>query len=103
MYSEAMTNLTKEEPMLTPEAIKDLSTKELEAELARRKYPKPPLPLESPDFSRLQKMIVKEIESLAEGNKETCDFDHYVYERAVRTVYGDGDAIWDWMNHRPHR
>lgn len=82
--------------------LKKLSTKELEAELTRRKEEEakatavPPSPLKVPDFTRLVGHVKSMVEGLAADGHAGKDYDHYCFELALEAVYGK--SIWDWWN-----
>lgn len=63
------------------------STEALEAELRRRKAVTP-VPLLVADFAYLTKMVIEEVNNRARGIDEDNDFQHYVYEEAMKAVYG---------------
>ena len=74
------------------------STKELEAELAKRKADKVqvPTPLPSPNFTNLIAMVVAAIAETTEHGYEDDDFQHYVYEEVMKAIYGVD--FFDWLN-----
>lgn len=76
--------------------LDNVSEADLLAEIERRKKRALPVPqtLPVPNWDPLIKMIE---ESLAESIKqgyENDDFQHYVYEMAMKAVYGDGYFPW---------
>jgi hypothetical protein len=70
-----------------------LSDEELNSELERRKLTAPrPLPV--PDFTDLVKTVTDGVaRSMAEGFEDD-DFSQYVYESAMKAVYGPGYFLW---------
>ena len=57
-----------------------------------------PKPVENPDWSRVQKMCQEVIDSLAKDNWYDDDMDHYIFEGAMRVVFGKD--VFTWMNKR---
>lgn len=80
------------------QVLQDLSDEDLEKELAARKAKRagPPTPLEKPDYSQLRQMIIGEITQACENCYQDDDFEHYVYEEAMKAVYGPD--IFTWLN-----
>jgi hypothetical protein len=80
------------------DALGDVATKDLEAELERRKKKsnKPPRPLEKPDFTKLHAMILQGVHTSFENEHQDEDFEHFVYEEAMEAVYGKD--YWNWRN-----
>ena len=80
--------------------LKDYTDYELQAELKRRaddkKQPQPPKPLNDIDWGTLESIITQEIAYVAKERCSSKDFEHYVFETALETVYGPD--IWDWYN-----
>lgn len=78
--------------------LKNISDADLEKEMARRQKQrvKVPTPLQSPDFTKLQAVIVQGVHTSIENEREDEDFEHYVYEAALEAVYGKN--FWDWRN-----
>ena len=81
-------------------ALSDITTEALLAELERRKKAKPaaPVPLASPDFQPLIRMLAENVAMLEAGGRDREDFDHYVYEAACEAIYGKD--YWTWMRAR---
>ena len=79
-------------------AIKDYSIEELEAELERKKktIKKKPKPKSNVDWSELKEFVVAGITHLADHGYQPKDFEHYIYEQALESIYGE--KIWDWIN-----
>lgn len=78
-------------------SLKNFSSEELEAELAKRKKDKQrPKPLESPNFKNLIELVEKSIPEYLENGHVDDDFDHYVFEAAMEAIYGKN--IWKWWN-----
>lgn len=77
-------------------ALLELTTEALEAEIAARKLKQQqaPKPLDNPDWDKLKRFVVGSIEELAKGR--TIDFDHFVFEEVLMTIYGKD--IWEWWN-----
>lgn len=82
--------------------LDNLSIEELEKELKRRKEEerknKIPKLLETLDPNHeFIKLCVKYINDIAKnGNKEDDDTDHYIYEEALKYLFGDN--VFDWIN-----
>lgn len=80
--------------------LKNVSTKELEAELKKRKEAEKemavPKQLSSFDFSPLQKICQNYINELAEEGYADKDYDHYIYETAIECIFGKD--VWQWIN-----
>jgi len=80
----------------------DLTDEQLQEELAKRKtqrreVAKPGL-LDSPDLSNLQKLCQGYIDKLARGEYCDEDYDHWVYEEALTTLFGED--VWDWIRNQ---
>lgn len=77
-----------------------LTTKELQAELARRNQPKPPTPqpVENPDWTMLKELCRGYIEVIAESGVDGVDEDvrQLIFEEAIMSTYGK--RIFDWVN-----
>ena len=78
-----------------------IATEELEAELARRKQPKPEPPKvrETPDFTALIAACVYFVESVANGSCDEVDGKLHIYEAALTAVYGED--VWEWKRALP--
>jgi hypothetical protein len=82
--------------------LKDCSDEELTAELKRRAEEKAkseiPTVRTDIDWRPLILMLEKEIDAIANEPDHYVrdDFDYYVFERVMNTVYDD--KIWDWWN-----
>ena len=85
-------------------SIKNLgsvSDAELEYEIARRKKAREagerPRPLANPDLKRLIATTESHIESMETGEyHEDNDDAHYIYEEALKAVYGP--KVFEWIN-----
>lgn len=56
-----------------------------------------PKPLENPDFSSLIANLESDMDSVVDGTwHEDNDNDHYVWEEAMKAVYGKD--VFDWWN-----
>jgi len=75
-----------------------LSTEELEAELEAREAEEnaPPPLVEKPDWSNLKTFVVSQIEEISKPDGYAKDFEHYVFEQVMSTLYGNG--FWAWYN-----
>jgi hypothetical protein len=77
----------------------DASDEQLRAELARRaKIAKSyrPIPLAQPDFSKLIACTEARIREIAENEGEDTDTSHYIYEEAMKAIYGP--EVFNWIN-----
>ena len=74
--------------------LKALTTEELQAELARRNKPPTPTPqpVGKPDWTALVEMCQAYLDDPDRDN----DFEQYIFECAIETVYGKD--IWEWVN-----
>lgn len=79
--------------------IDKIPTEELERELAARKAKseaiETPIPFENPNFTALIETCQAAIQKISEGDPEG-DHKQWVYEQAMRCVYGD--FVWIWIN-----
>lgn len=57
-----------------------------------------PLQLPSPDLTALCDTCQKYIDDLAAGNPVDEDYDHWVFEDAMKALYGSG--VFEWINQR---
>ena len=80
--------------------LKNISTEQLKMELEQRhkieKESAKPKQVESPDWTPLREICQEYIDCL--DSKEYCDddFDHYIYEVALRVLFGKN--IFNWIN-----
>lgn len=80
--------------------IKEFSLEELHDEMVRRetleKLKNKPQPIEDPDLTGLRSVLAEYINSIYNGTyHEDSDVDHYIYEEAVKCIYGE--EIFDWI------
>lgn len=79
--------------------IKQLSTSELERELAARKAKDQaeakPKPLPNPDFKALQDTCVAAINKIESEGDPEGDCKHWIYESAMTAVFGKD--VWTWI------
>lgn len=79
-----------------------LTDAQLEAELERRKQKREeeerPKPVVNPDWSKLIRTCDDVIKECERGEHEDSDLPHYVYEEAMRAIYGPD--VFKWMNKR---
>lgn len=87
---------TKRNPTLSR-----LSDEELEAELEARQAEEnqPPPLVEKPDWNKLKNFVVSQVEEISKPDGYSKDFEHYVFEEVMSTLYGKG--FWDWFNEGP--
>jgi hypothetical protein len=80
--------------------LQTYTTEELEEELERRKKQKEeiPEPLASVDYSNIYNMCTMYIYDLHQYGEESKDFEHYLFECALETIYGKD--IWFWINEK---
>lgn len=83
------------------EALKGITTEQLQAELARREQEenKPPTPLEKPDWEKFRRFLEESVAEWAKPDGYLKDWSHYVFEEALTTLYGKN--FWDWWNEGP--
>lgn len=84
--------------------IKTISDAELKAEIERRRKEKAaqerPKPVAQPDLSDLTKLCEDHLVEVEEG-KEDEDTAHYIYEEAMKAVFGP--KVFDWINKKSRR
>jgi len=95
--------------MSAPRSLRNVTTEQLEAELARRKVeekPSRPKPKANPDFSGLIAWLEVEFEKRARSQDAdqgpVIDEDGLrdaVYEDVIDTVYGR--EFWEWAKNNP--
>lgn len=85
---------------------------ELQEELQRRAKKKKeddeffaqiPKPVENPDFRKLIEVCNQAVQNVAKdriGGYPGKDHDHYIYEIAMTTIFGEG--FWTWWNKFSH-
>jgi len=77
-----------------------LTDAQLERELERRKQKREeqerPKPVENPDWSRLIKTCEECICEHEKGESVDSDLPHYIYEEAMKAVFGPD--IFKWIN-----
>lgn len=76
--------------------LDSVSEADLVAEIDRRKKPAPTLPdrIRYPEWGPLMKMIQEGLEESIKEGYEDEDFKQYVYEGAMKAVYGEGYFQW---------
>jgi hypothetical protein len=74
----------------------NVSDAELEAELLRRKNAAVPQPLIILDSSSIKEMCVDYIKTIQKEGREPKDFKEYLYEEALKAVFGDD--VFEWIN-----
>jgi hypothetical protein len=81
-------------------SLEQLSDEQLEAELARRAEAKKqaaiPKPLDNIDWVPLTNYVVTSVKEVANGDGEPKDFEHWLFEMVMETIYGPD--IWKWWN-----
>jgi hypothetical protein len=81
-------------------SLKNVSDDELQAEIVRRAQDKAkqavPKPLENIDWVPLTNYLHHGVQSVADGDGTPKDFEHWIFETAMETVYGPD--IWKWWN-----
>jgi len=77
-------------------SLKRATDEELKAELERRQTLRSqrPKPLPNPDLTDLIKVLEEGITVRSARGDYPKDHDHWIYEAAVRAIYGE--AYWDW-------
>lgn len=84
--------------------MKNLSTQDLEAELAKRRISAAagscpsPKPVSEVDWSGVHRAVIYGMKCREEEGHEDDDFRAYVYEAAVEAIYGK--AFWEWSRKR---
>lgn len=82
-------------------SLKNVSTEQLEEELKRRKegnkVPQP-LPLEQMNWQPLVAYVQSSVQEVAEEEGEPKDFEHWIFESVMETIYGKD--IWKWWNNQ---
>ena len=54
-----------------------------------------PKPIENPDFTSLKELCESYLNGIENGNNYK-DTEHYIFETALGTLYGEG--VWDFVN-----
>ncbi len=79
-------------------SLMEATDDELRAEIERRdlaqKQIVPPRPVANPDFSALRSMIIDIVEDTCRDHCWPKDSKQYIYELAMKTVYGQ--TFWEW-------
>lgn len=82
--------------------LDNFTDEQLQEELERRQKIKEeikkPKQLETLDLEPLRKLCQGCIDCLARDGYVSEDYDHYVYETAMETVFGKN--VWEWVNSR---
>ncbi|GAF82905.1 unnamed protein product [marine sediment metagenome] len=82
------------------DALKDVSTDELQAELDQRQRLEEeqakPKAIASPDFRHLKKTCQHYVDALAGEEFTNGDWKQYIYEAAIVAIFGKD--VWDWIN-----
>lgn len=85
---------------MTRQYLRSFSEEELQAELERREKErrenKRPTLVENPDFSNVIRDCIAYVDHLHKHDYEPKDLDHYVFEHAMKAVFGPG--VFDWIN-----
>lgn len=82
--------------------LSKMTDEALEAELKARKLKQQqgPKPLDNPDWGKLTRYVTGTVERLAKSEDEyEKDFDHWVFEQVMETIYGKD--FWPWWNKGP--
>ena len=81
--------------------LSKLTDEELAAELKAREQKKnqPPKLLDNPDWSGVVKYVTESVEEAAKPDGYVKDFETYLFEEVMKTLYGKG--FWDWWNKGP--
>ena len=74
--------------------LKNVSDQDLPAELDRRATPIPPIPLDAPNWDDVKQTVIVGVERSCAEEYEDEDFKHYVYEAAMKAVYGPNYFKW---------
>jgi hypothetical protein len=75
--------------------IKKILTEDLEKELERRKREIPRM-CDNFSFIVLEKLCKTYIEELAVNGYVDEDYEHYIFEEAMKSFYNDN--VFDWIN-----
>ena len=76
--------------------LKEISTKDLEAELNKRTANGTmPMQFDEPILKKLRETCAQVMEEIA-INGYSKDGDHYIYEAALESIYGPN--VWEWKN-----
>lgn len=83
--------------------LQSVSYEDLKSEIEKREEElnSIPKPLESPDFLRLIDTVQRFIQALS-NNDYDDNWKDYIYEEAIRAIYGDNDKFRKWINKRVH-
>ena len=75
--------------------LSNVSAEDLRAELDRRKVSEKlaPEPVKDPDYSELKRKVVDYVGRISTGENRDDD-EHYVYEAAMKAVYGKDIFTW---------
>jgi len=80
--------------------LEQYDTAELEAELRRReiedKERAKPKPLRSQDWSIVEQLCIGYVEAIASTGWPQKDSKQYIFEEAMKAVYGH--TVWAWIN-----
>jgi hypothetical protein len=82
--------------------LEQVSSADLLAELERRAVAsrKPPKQLAVHDWTKLTRYVTSSVEELAKpGGYVPKDFEHWVFESVIETIYGK--PFWLWWNNGP--
>lgn len=80
---------------MTKSNLSAISDADLQAEIERRKRQNSlPKPLETPNFSDLVSTIETGVAQMVKDQYEDEDFKHWIYEAAMKAVYGR--AYFEW-------
>lgn len=69
---------------------------QLRAELERRRLGARPQPKQNPDFGPLIQMLEDDIAEMEQTKHRDDDISHYVYESALKCLYGPD--VFKWIN-----
>lgn len=80
--------------------LSKLSDEDLEKELKRRKEQarKTPSPVPDPDWAKLVQTAQKCLADMEQNDYWDEDNDQYIYEAAMKAIYGPN--FFDWFNER---
>lgn len=78
--------------------LSNISDSDLEKELKRRKSERKaaPKPIDNPDFASLREVVVRFINQCVEDQFQHDDMKAFIYEEAVKAVYGE--KFFEWRN-----